>query len=284
MHAAPAVLVLAGSLALASCGRLVVLADSPWWSAVTAGSPRLAVQVTGEALRHGYVPSFVAVAATEDARERLQGALENRRAAVVVLAPPASLDAREYAARYPEATFVLVGTPPADDGIANTIQLAFDRTEAFREAGSLAASAGQVAVLLSDGRLARETEAFTEGVLAVPGASAPVTRFVGNPPDPDLVKAAVAELRDAGTAVFLYRPTASGAAFLDVLAATGGSAVVEDWAAARPRPAQVLASIEDDLAAGIGACLARGSPAVVYGPVRVVRGDAPAASAPKAGR
>lgn len=254
-----------------------MLADSPWWSAVSANSPRPRLQVAREALRHGYLPSFVSVAATEDARERLQAALDRMPAAAVVLGPPASLDAREYAARYPEATFVIVGGPSADDGIENTIQLVFDRTDAFREAGSLAASTGPVAVLLADGRPERETAAFIEGVLAAPGAAAPAERELESPPNPEALKALVTELRDAGIAVFLYRPTASGAAFLDVLAGAGGSAVVEDWAAARPRPAQVLASIEEDLAAGIGACLPPGAPPVVNGPVRVVRGGAAAA-------
>jgi hypothetical protein len=284
MRAIPAGAVLAAALVLASCGRLVVLADAPWWSAVTAGSPTPSLRVTWEALRHGYVPSFVAVAANEDPKARLQEALSRVHAAVVVLAPPASLDAREYATRYLEATFVLVDSPTADDGMANTVQLAFDRTAAFREAGSLAASVGAVAVLLAAGRSERETAAFTEGVAAVPGAAPPVTRFVGNAPDPGALKAVVAELRGAGVAVFLYRPTASGAAFLDALAAAGGSAVVEDWAAAHPRSAQVLASIEEDIPAGIGACLARGAPPVVYGPVRVVRGGAPVAAAAKEGR
>jgi DNA-binding LacI/PurR family transcriptional regulator len=269
---------------LASCGRLVVLADSPWWSAVTAGSPATGLRVSWAALRHGYIPSFVAVAAKEDAKERLQEALSRRRAAAAVLAPPASLDARDYAARYPEVMFVLVGSPPVDDGIANTVQLAFDRTEAFREAGSLAASVGPVAVLLADGRPERETAAFTEGVLAVSGAAPPVTRVVGTSPNAEALRAIVGQLRDAGIAVFLYRPTSAGAILLDALASSGGCAVVEDWAAARPRPAQVLASIEEDLPAGIGSCLARGAPPVVNGPVHVVRGGAPAATAAKAAR
>jgi hypothetical protein len=275
MRAASAAIVLAVVAALASCGRLVVLADSPWWGAVTAGSRKLAMRVVWESLRHGYLPSFLEVAAAEDARERLQGTLTRGRTAVAVLGPPVSLDAREFAVRYPLTTFVLIGAPPADDGIANTIQLVFDRTDAFREAGSLAASAGAVAVLLAEGRRERESAAFTEGVLAVPGAAVPVTRFVGSPPDLEALKTIVAELRGAGTAVFLYRLTASGAAFLDVLAAAGGVAVVEDWEAARPRPQQVLASIEEDLPEGISACLARDASSIVKGRVLVVRGGAP---------
>jgi hypothetical protein len=95
-------------------------------------------------------------------------------------------------------------------------------------------------------------------------------------PDPQTLAPIVSKLREAGIAVFLYRPTGSGAAFLDVLAATGGSAVVEDWDASRPRPQQVLASIEEDLPAGIGACLARDAAPVVEGPAHVVRGAAAA--------
>jgi hypothetical protein len=277
-RAVSSLLILAGILALASCGRLVVLAADPWWSAVSAGSPTLARQVALAALRRGYLPTFVAVPAREDARERLLTALSRGRGrpAAVVLGPPLSFAAGEYANRFPDVTFVLVGGPGGDDGMVNTVQLAFDRTAAFGAAGSLAAAAGPVAVLSADGRSERETAAFVKGVLAVPGAVAPVTRGVGDLPDIVQLKSVVAELRDTGVAVFLYRPTGSGTVFLDVLAAAGGYAVVEDWAASRPRPQQVLASIEDDLPAGIGACLARGAPPVVTVPAILERGDAAA--------
>ena len=253
-----------------------MLAADPWWSAVSAGSPSLARQVTRDALRRGYFPSVVTAAVREDVRERLLTALSSGRTAAVVLGPPLSFTPREYAERFPEVTFVLVGGPGADDGIANTVQLVFDRTAAFREAGALAAALGPVAVLSGAERPVDETAAFVEGVLAVPGARAPVTRSLPVQPDTEALKSVVAELRNAGVAVFLYRPVAAGAAFLDVLAAAGGSAVVEDWAASRPRPLQVLASIEEDLPAGIRACLAKGAPPVVQGEVRVVRGDAAA--------
>jgi hypothetical protein len=276
MRTVASLLVLTGVLALASCGRLVVLAADPWWSAVSAGSPVLARQVAFAALRRGYLPSFVAVPVREDAGERLLAALSRGRPAAAVLGPPLSFAAREYAARFPNVTFVLVGGPGADDGIDNTVQLAFDRTAAFREAGALAAAAGPVAVLSADGRSERETDAFAEGVAGVAGAPEPVVRLLPQTPDMEALKAVVSALRDAGITVFLYRPTGSGARFLDVLAAAGGSAVVEDWAASRPRPLQVLASIEEDLPAGIGACLAKRAPPVVEGPVRVVRGGAAA--------
>jgi hypothetical protein len=226
------------------------------------------------ALRRGYLPSFVAVPVREDAGERLLAALSHGRHAAVVLGPPLSLEMGGIAARFPDVTFVLVGGSGADDGIANTIQLAFDRTDAFRAAGALAAAAGTVAVLSAGGRPERETTAFTDGVISVTGAPAPVTRELSDPPGLDELKAAVAGLRDAGTAVFLYRPNGSGAAFLDVLAAAGGTAVVEGWAASRPRPLQVLASVEDDLPTGIGACLVRDAPPVVTVPAVLVRGDA----------
>jgi hypothetical protein len=279
LRAVSALLVLAVVPALASCGRLVVLAADPWWSAVSAGRAVTARQVAMAALRRGYAPSFVGVPVRQDAREHLLAALSRRRTAAAVLGPPLSFDVRELAARFPSVMFVLVGGSGADDGIANTIQLVFDRAEAFREAGALAAGAGPVAVLFAEGRPEGETAAFVEGVLAAPGALAPVTRDVGYAPNLDRLKSAVSELRGFGVSVILYRPTGSGAAFLDVLAAAGGSAIVEDWSASRPRPGQVLASIEEDLAAGIGACLARGAPPVVTIPAILVRGDAPSGRA-----
>jgi hypothetical protein len=253
-----------------------VIAADPWWSAVSAGSPVLSRQVAWVALRRGYLPSFVAVPVREDAGERLLAALSRGRPAAAVLGPPLSFAAREYAARFPNVTFVLVGGPDTEDGIGNTVQLSFDRTSAFREAGSIAAMAGPVAVLAADGRPQRETDAFTEGVAGVSRATEPVVQILPQAPDAEVLKRVVSGLRDSGIAVFLYRPTGSGAVFLDVLAAAGGFAVVEDWAASRPRPEQVLVSIEEDLPAGIGLCLARDAQPVVAGPVRVERGDAAA--------
>jgi hypothetical protein len=253
---------------------VVVLAGDPWWAAVCGGSPKLARQVALSALQRGYLPAFVAVPAREDVRERLLAALSRRGVAAAVLGPPISYAAGEYAGRFPRVTFILVGAAAADDGIANTVQLVFDRDAAFREAGSLAASVGPAAVLAAEGRPEGETAAFIKGYALASGAPSPVTRTLGDPPDPGALKSAVAELRGTGVSVFLYRPTRSGSAFLDELSAAGGCAVVEDWAAFRPRPQQVLASIEDDLPAGIRACLARGAPAVVTVPAVLVRGSA----------
>ena len=250
-----------------------MLADDRWWGAVSAGSAAPARQVALAALRKGYWPTFITVGEREDAAERLQAALSTGRIAVAVIGPPLSADPGGLAARYPGVRFVLVGGTTADDGIANTVQLVFDRTAAFREAGRIAAEAGPTAILSAPSRPEAETAAFFAGVSGVEGASRPLERALPDRPDTAALKAAVSGLRELGIVVFLYRPTGSRAAFLDVIAAAGGLAVVEDWAASRPRPAQVIASIEEDLPSGVGACLPRGAPAIVSGPVRVVRGE-----------
>jgi hypothetical protein len=275
---ASALVLAAVTLAFASCGRLVVLADDPWWVSIAAGSPSPAREVALAVLKKGYWPVFVAVGEREDAAERLEAALAGRRTAAVVIGPPLSSGAGGLAERHHDVRFILVGGTGTDDGIANTVQLVFDRTPAFLEAGRVAAAAGRTAVLSAAGRPDSETEAFIAGVGEVEGADVPVMKALGDRPDTPALKTAVSVLREQGVAVFLYRPTGSRAAFLDVVAAAGGSAVLEDWAASRPRPAQVLASIEEDLAPGIGACLARGAPAVVAGPVRVTRGGAKTAA------
>jgi hypothetical protein len=262
------------AMALASCGRLVVVADDPWWGAVAAGSTTTSRQLTWAALRKGYWPAFLAVGEREDAAERLEASLSTGRIAAAVLGPPLSSSVGAFATRHPGVTFILLGGLPGDDGIANTVQLVFERTEAFREAGRLAAAAGPTGVLSAPGRPDAETAAFVAGVLDVEGAPPPLVRVLPDRPDTAALETVVSSLRAQGVAVFLYRPTGSRAAFLDVLAAAGGSAVMEDWEASKPRPGQVLASIEDDLPSGIAACLARGAPAVVSGSVRVVRGEA----------
>jgi hypothetical protein len=264
----------AAAMALAGCGRLVVVADEPWWGAVTAGSTATSRELTWTALRNGCWPTFLAVGEREDASERLEAALSAGRIAAAVLGPPLSSSAGALATRHPGVTFILLGGPPGDDGIANTVQLVFERTGAFREAGRLAAAVGPTAVLSGPGRPDAETAAFVAGAGDVEDAPLPLVRVLPERADTAVLETVVSGLRAQGVAVFLYRPTGSRAAFLDVLAAAGGSAVVEDWEASKPRPGQVLASIEDDLAAGIAACLARGLPPVVSGPVRVVRGEA----------
>lgn len=282
-HRAAVLPVLIATLGLCACGRVAVLAADPWWSAVTGRSAAFARGVALAALRRGYVTTFVAVSVKEDARARLLEALPRLRAGAAVLGPPLSFAAGDIASRFPSVTFVLVDGPGIEDGIPNTVQLSFDRRAAFQAAGALAAAAGPAAVLSAAGRSDAETAAFVDGVLSVPGAPAPLLRALSDPPDQNELRAAVADLRTAGISVFLYRPTSSGAQFLEVLAATGGCAVVEDWAASRPRPQQVLVSIEDDLAAGIGACLARGAPPLVVAPARLVRGNAGEAADGRAG-
>ncbi len=145
MRAVLVLLVLAGILALASCGRLVVLAADPWWSAVSAGAP-VAGPAGGVGCAAARVPAVVRRGAGPGGRAgtAARGALPATASTAAVIGPPLSFAARDYAARFPNVTFVLVGGPGADDGIDNTVQLVFDRTAAFREAGALAAAAGPV--------------------------------------------------------------------------------------------------------------------------------------------
>jgi hypothetical protein len=273
-RAAVGVALAAAAMALASCGRLVVVADGPWWGAVTAGSAVPSRQVTCAALRRGYWATFLAVGEREDAAERLEASLSARRFAAAVLGPPLSSGAGALAMRHPGVTFILIGGPPGEDGVANTVQLVYDRTAAFREVGRLAAGVGPTGVLSAPGRPDAETAAFVAGVGDVVGAPPPLERALTDRPDTAVLETVVSGLRAQGVTVFLYRPTGSRAAFLDVLAAAGGSAVMEDWTTSKHRPGQVLAAIEEDLPSGIAACLARGAPALVAGPVRVVRGEA----------
>ena len=60
---------------------------------------------------------------------------------------------------------------------------------------------------------------------------------------------------------------------LEALREGGGAAVVSDWQASGAFPAQVLASVEEDVPGGIARALASKSAArSVAGPVKVVRG------------
>lgn len=288
-----AVLLAAAILGLAGCwhGRVLVCAEPPFWASLGEPLP-VQASLAWQCVRSGWWPVFLLVGPQENPRDRLSAALSARRFDAAVVGPMLSFEAAGFAQGFPRTGFVLVDGPPWATGAANTVVLAFDRTAAFETAGEAArlalaggGTAALVGVIAPAGGAAADPEvrAFLRGASgggpgnapgSVPGA--PLVREIEQPLDAARVKAAVAEMRARGVEVFLPRLGVLTGACLEALRDAGGSAVVADWSASGAFAAQVFLSVEEDVAGGIGQCLAgKARPGTVHqGPVRIVCGKA----------
>ncbi len=272
----PLALLLASCGLASSVGRMLVLADRPWWDAA-GGDAALRRPLSVAALRRGLLPRFVVVPVHEDAGQRLDAQLAAGGWKVVVVGPLLALEAAGIARRYPRVTFILVDGPVGAAGApGNTITLVFDRRQAFAEAGADAAREGPVGIVAVSSRPSTpDLAAFVEGARGVSGSD-PAVVTIEEPADVGRIEEAVVKLRAAGVKVVLPWLAGDGAAFLATLARHGCAAVVEDWAASHASPAQVLVSIDEAVADGVAECIAGiGSRGVVQGRVLVSRGGAP---------
>ena len=284
------------ALLLGGCwnGRLLFSFERPFWSSLGDES-RLKASLAGEAVRRGYVPRFDIGSGAADPLKMLVTTASSRRYAVVVVGPLLSFDWPGYVPSLPRTRFILVDAPvPARDLPANAVFLTFDRTAALRQAGQDAAQfvrarlgssegavegsqlAPRIAVLRSDdsGLTDSETGAFTAGAAAALDGSAPLARRLSGTPDRAAVRSAIEEMHRAGVLVFLLCLGENDAAALEALRDNGGVAVVSDWQASGAFPAQVLASVEDDVAGGITRAMdaVRAGTSRADGPVTLVIG------------
>jgi hypothetical protein len=280
-----AILLAVAACCLGGCwrGRLLVCAEPPFWASLGEPLP-VRISVAWQSLRHGWWPDFLLVGPQENPRDRLSAALAARRYGAAVVGPMLSFEAAGFAQGFPHTRFILVDGTAAGAAAQGSVLLSFDRTSAFQAAGeavrsSLAAAAphGLVGVLVPVGAASTDAEAqaFLRGASGE-GAAAPVVREIDLPVDAAKVKAAVSEMRGRGVEVFLPRLGSLTVACLESLRESGGSAVLDDWAASGAFAQQVFLSIEEDVPAGIGLCLGRtaGPGSVVQGPVRIVSGNA----------
>jgi basic membrane lipoprotein Med (substrate-binding protein (PBP1-ABC) superfamily) len=269
-------------------GRALYSFEPPFLSSL-GDENTLRFSLARASLVHGYLPHF-AFDAGVDPVAALQGAAG--RFAVVIVGPLASFQWPQLAGSFPGTRFILVDAPPPAGGAPkNTVFLTFDRTEAFRGAGRAAAEAvrstaragepvsslgARIGVLAAErsGLLPGEAEAFAVGAAEVLGGARPAGRTLAASPDPEAVRAAVNQMRSEGVTVFLLGLGERDPVGLEALREGGGAAVVSDWQESGALPAQVLASVEEDVPGGIRAALAavRSGIPVVSGPVRLVRG------------
>jgi len=282
--------------ALSGCwnGRVLYALEPPF-VATLGDETTLRLSLDSTALRHGYAPSF-SVDVGQDPAGLL--AREARRGyAAVVVGPLLSFQWQQFVLAAPRTRFILVDVPPPPAGApTNTVFLTFDRTAAFQEAGRLAARsvraaaeagaagfdlAARIGVLAADGSglLPAEAEAFESGAAGLLDGARPANRTLPALPDAEAVRAAVTQMRADGVQVFLLGLGERDAVGLEALRDAGASAVVSDWQKSAPLPAQVLATVEEDVEGGISLALSIAPPSgagsrVVQGPVRLVEGPA----------
>lgn len=275
-------------LFLCGCSKPLALAffEPPFWDAV-GGRGGLGRDLERSAGERGYRVRLLVAEAKGGPLDQLERILAKERIGTVILGPLASFEGARIAGSFPGTRFILVDGQGGEDAAGNTVQLQFDRRAAFRTAGAAAARSaadgaagptGRVGVvrMLPAGAGDFDGDAFREGAEGVTGAGSVPIRELPETADRPQVRKAVEEMRTAGVEVFLLRAGSMASFLLETLRETGGSAVVEDWASSRMLPAQVFLSVEEDLPAGIGLCLdgRAGGGALVYGPVRIVAGEA----------
>lgn len=276
--------------ALASCSgpRLLVYFSEPYWSAVA--SPQFSEEMSAVARRHNLEMRVANPQITEGVEADLNGELAKGNVRVVVVDPFLSPNVGDVAAGHDSILFILLGqtAQPA----RNVAVLQFDRLDAFRvegeavaallrdeSTGSVTAAAPlKVAVLVPAPATPTDpaVAAFTAGLSESDKKDKPFVKEIQRPVDRATVVAATQDLRSRGYEVLFPRLGELNGACLETLAASGGFVVTEDWQASRAYPAQVLMSVEEDIAGGVDACLTAGQKQgqVVSGPVRVVAGGA----------
>ena len=271
-----------GVLLLAGCwnGRVLFSFEQPFWAAV--GGTRTRISLAEASLAGGYFPRIDVAPSATDPRERLVEMLSLHRYSLAVVGPLLSLEDAAYAGRFPGTRFVLIDVRAQGHSLPpNVVALSFDRTEAFRKAGSAAAAAvqsGRVGVLLSTDSdvTADEEHAFLSGAADALRNETPVERILPVPVDKAAVTSAVQQMRAQGVEILLIGLGGLNPSALEALRGAGGSAVLADWAASGGSAAQVLVSIECDVIGGVARAIeALGSGArEASGPVKLVAGKA----------
>ncbi len=282
-------------LLLTGCwnGRALFSFEQPFWSSLGADS-RLKASIAGDAARRGYLPRVDVGGGAPDPLKALTSTVSTGGYAVVIVGPLLSFDWASYVPRFPRTRFILIDAPaPSPDPPSNAVFLTFDRTPAFREGGRAAAEsvpggqgasgaapgselAPRVGVLMSDdsGLTEAETDAFASGVAEAMDGGRPVIRKLTAPADRNSIRAAIDQMRRAGTQVFLFGLGEHDLLALEALRDGGGSAIVADWEASGAFAAQVLASVEEDVPGGITRAwdALRAGVVRVNGPVKLVVG------------
>ena len=292
----PSILLMALILLCTGCmhGRLLVCVEQPFWATLGEDLPTR-VAIAKEALLKGFVPEFRLIAPQENPLEALKTALSARRFAAVIVGPLLSFQAGAVAVQHPSVDFILLEAAPLEDALANTIQLVFDRSDAFRATGRIAglslrqaarsssaeqaaSLASRIGILMPASRRAgdRGIDAFQSGLAESLGEGLPLVVRIDDPIDQEKVKKAVSEMRSQGVEIVFSRLSGFDPYCLVALKESGGSAIVSDWEASQAFPGQVFLSVEDDILAGMALCLDAigGTAAVVRGPVRIVCGKA----------
>jgi len=282
-------------LILCGCGRplALVFLEPAFWDAAGGGEV-LKKGLERAAHGEGWKARIVlAENGKGGPSQQLEALLSKERIPTVVLGPFLSFEGMRLANSFPATRFLLIDGYAGEDTAANTTQLQFDRRDAFREAGiasalsaadGTAGPVGKVGILrmIPAGAGDFEGDAFRDGAEGISGSGTVVIRELPESADRSRARLLLEEMREAGVELFLLRAGNLAPFLLDSLRETGGTAVVEDWASSRMLPRQVFLSIEEDVPAAVGLCLSRNAAgrSVVYGPVRIMAGEARTLPAP----
>jgi hypothetical protein len=220
----------------------------------------------------------------------------------VFLSPLLQVDAEALAAGLPDVRFLR--ELPAAPRAPNLRRLRFQRLEAFRDAGTIAArlltrpalqpALGEVpehpasalpkagllqAVPTAQGAL--EAEAFRTAFLAEAGPELLLERTIGSASDTGQARRAIESMREQGVALFLLKTYGLTGFCLELLRSGGGVAILEHGAGRGAFPEQVVLWLEEDLPGALRQ-LPADPPGEIPGRV-LLRSGAPLAALPARG-
>jgi len=210
----------------------------------------------------------------------------------VFLGPFLPLDAEALAARLPEVRFLR--EQPGSPRAPNLRALRFQRAEAFRAAGTIAArlltrpslqaalgespargvpKAGLLqAVETPQGAL--EAEAFREGFLVEGSPDLLVERTIGSLSDTGQARRVLERMRAEGVVLYMLKTYALSGFCLEFLRTAGGVAFLEGAAGSRAFPEQVVLWMEEDLVGALRNLASAPAGDPVSGPVYLRLGTA----------
>jgi hypothetical protein len=286
-------LLITALLAVISCRSkpsMLVLLDP--YSRVLLESQGLAPEEIRRGLSEQFRTRVLVVDPASSPQQEVERLLADRRSGWVYLSPLLPLDAHALASRFPAVRIVQEGTGPGPE--SNLVRLAFQREEAFRQAGKAVArlltretlrtalAAGQEAELAWKAAVVMalplppargQAEAFRAGFIAEADPALLLERDLETLSDTAKARRVLESLREQGAGVFLLQTYGLTGFCLEYLRTQGGLAVLEEAAGADGYDAQVVFSLQEDLMAALRLLGAAPDQALIPGPVRLVWGQ-----------
>jgi hypothetical protein len=246
-------------LAFLSCGSPDALLLADPYLIEASGPPaafRTGIRETGRAA--GVSLGLVELPAGDSPFDEVRRLVDDRSPGTVVLGPLFTTLAGELAESYPETDFILAGSylrefPSQAEPAGNLIVVSFDRTAAYREAGTLfaetlAAEGGPGAVLFFTGTEERRREfaAFLEAYRRNGSDDALILREVTGLRQREEVSAAVKEAQAQNAGLFFLSLSTLNSSAFELLEQGTSLVITERYPGNGPLGRRLLASIHDD--------------------------------------